>query len=109
MLNSYKENIRVLEKALQRATNWAKKYAAKFAPNKFELIHFINPKVTIQSGADTIKSDPIPPSNAIISPRETNIWEVPDDPSGHDGIPVIIPGDIPTVLAPKETAKYLGI
>ncbi|OQD86884.1 hypothetical protein PENSOL_c083G11087 [Penicillium solitum] len=43
-------------------------------------------------------------------PRNADIWEVLDDPSGHDGMPVIIPGDtIPTILAPSNTAKYLGV
>ncbi|OQE13651.1 hypothetical protein PENFLA_c045G10963 [Penicillium flavigenum] len=41
---------------------------------------------------------------------DDDIWEVPDDPAGHDGMPVIIPGDpTPTILAPIGTAKYLGI
>lgn len=42
-------------------------------------------------------------------PIQTDIWEVPDDPSGHDGMPVTIPGDIPTILQPTDIAKYLGI
>ncbi|KAJ5212865.1 hypothetical protein N7449_000034 [Penicillium cf. viridicatum] len=42
--NSYEENTKLLEKALQRASIWAKKYIAKFVPDKFELIHFTNPK-----------------------------------------------------------------
>ncbi|OQE11193.1 hypothetical protein PENFLA_c078G02808 [Penicillium flavigenum] len=41
---------------------------------------------------------------------QDDIWEVPDDPASHDGMPVIIPGDpTPTILAPTGTAKYLGI
>ncbi|KUM55456.1 hypothetical protein ACN42_g11818, partial [Penicillium freii] len=95
--NSYEENIRLLEKALQRASTWAKKHAAKFAPDKFELIHFNNPKSTTDTTSET-------------PPRNADIWEVPDDPSGHDGMPVTIPGDpIPTILKPTDTAKYLGI
>ncbi|OQD91721.1 hypothetical protein PENSOL_c049G05847, partial [Penicillium solitum] len=93
--NSYEENIQLLEKALQRANSWAKKHAAKFAPDKFELIHFTNPRTTTA----TI---PAPP-------RDVDIWEVPDDPAGHDGMPVIIPGDTPIILIPTETAKYLGV
>ena len=97
--NSYEENVRLLEKALQRAASWASKHAAKFAPDKFELIHFNNPKST----ATTNTTSETPPRNA-------DIWEVPDDPSGHDDMPVIIPGDpIPTILAPSNTAKYLGV
>ena len=95
--NSYEENVQLLEKALQRAASWASKHAAKFAPDKFELIHFTNPKSTTTATANTTATTDI------------DIWEVPDDPSGHDGMPVVIPGDIPTVLAPKETAKYLGV
>ncbi|OQD79091.1 hypothetical protein PENSOL_c338G04348, partial [Penicillium solitum] len=79
--------------------SWASKHAAKFAPDKFELIHFNNPKST----ATTNTTSETPPRNA-------DIWEVPDDPSGHDGMPVIIPGDtMPTILAPSNTAKYLGV
>jgi hypothetical protein len=97
--NSYEENVRLLEKALQRAASWASKHAAKFAPDKFELIHFNNPKST----ATTNTTNETPP-------RDTDIWEVPDDPSGHSGMPVTIPGDsIPTILKPTDTAKYLGV
>ncbi|KAJ5159350.1 uncharacterized protein N7500_009001 [Penicillium coprophilum] len=96
--NSYEENIRVLEKALQRAAIWAKKHAAKFAPDKFELIHFANPRSTATTT-----------TTANTATTTTDIWEVPDDPLGHDGMPVVIPGDIPAVLAPKEVARYLGV
>ena len=39
---SYTVNIKLLEKALQRAEDWARRYAAKFAPEKFELLYFTN-------------------------------------------------------------------
>jgi ribonuclease HI len=94
--NSYAENVQLLEKALQRADTWARKHAAKFAPDKFELIHFANPKPTTVTTTRTTLQD-------------TDIWEVPDDPAGHDGMPVVVPGDTPTTLTPKETAKYLGV
>lgn len=94
--NSYEENVRLLEKALQRAASWASKHAAKFAPDKFELIHFNNPKATTTTIHEA-------------SPQNIDIWEVPDNLSGHDGMPVIIPGDMPTVLVPLNTAKYLGV
>ncbi|CRL30042.1 Endonuclease/exonuclease/phosphatase [Penicillium camemberti] len=104
--NSYEENIKLLEKALQRASTWAKKHAAKFAPDKFELIHFNNPKST----TNTTTTDTTTDTTRETPPRNANIWEVPDDPSGHDGMPVIIPGDpIPTILKPTDTAKYLGV
>jgi ribonuclease HI len=93
---SYEENVQVLERALQRADIWARKHAAKFAPDKFELIHFANPRsVSVATTKTTL--------------QERDIWEVPDDPAGHDGMPVVIPGDTPTTLIPKETAKYLGV
>jgi hypothetical protein len=41
---TYAENITVLEKCLEKADRWARRHAAKFAPDKFELIHFTNPK-----------------------------------------------------------------
>jgi ribonuclease HI len=95
---SYEENIQVLERALLKANSWAKKHAAKFAPDKFELIHFNNPRSTTTTTTTT-----------EISPRD-DVWEIPDDPAGHDSMPVTIPGDpLPTVLAPSDTAKYLGI
>jgi hypothetical protein len=37
------------------------------------------------------------------------IWEILDDPSGHDGMPVTIPGQPPIILQPSKTAKYLGV
>ncbi|KUM55425.1 hypothetical protein ACN42_g11853 [Penicillium freii] len=124
--NSYEENIKLLEKALQRAATWAKKHAAKFAPDKFELIHFTNPKlsqtsirpnknvtrpnqVTIRPDQTTIRPDQIMTRAGSDLVHQTDIWEVPDDPSGHDGMPVTIPGDTPTVLTPTDTAKYLGV
>jgi ribonuclease HI len=114
--NSYEENVQLLEKALQRAASWASKHAAKFAPDKFELIHFTNPAIktrlprsvnnTIRTIHDTTQRTP----NTNTSPQDIDIWEVPDDPAGHDGMPVIIPGDpTPTILPPSDTAKYLGV
>jgi exonuclease III len=99
--NSYEENVRVLEKALQRADVWARKHAAKFAPDKFELIHFTNPRITENTATiDTTTT----------ATNEHSIWEIPDDPSGHDGMPVAIPGQQQsTILKPSENAKYLGV
>ncbi|OQE59011.1 hypothetical protein PENNAL_c0027G03038 [Penicillium nalgiovense] len=101
--NSYEENVQLLEKALQKAASWASKHAAKFAPDKFELIHFTNPKSTTTATTTTTTTDGV-------SPRSVDIWEVPDDPSGYNGMPVIILGDpILTILAPSDIAKYLGV
>ncbi|KAG0152659.1 hypothetical protein PDIDSM_2464 [Penicillium digitatum] len=115
--NSYEENIKVLGKALQRASIWAKKHAAKFAPDKFELIHFTNPKTMMRCDTGTNRPDPMRQNDnqmrltraETTPPRDTDIWEVPDDPSGHDGMPVTIPGEPTTTLAPTSTAKYLGV
>lgn len=40
---SYYTNTQLLQKTLGRADLWAKRHTAKFAPDKFELIHFKNP------------------------------------------------------------------
>lgn len=53
---SYEENVRVFEKAFQRADVWAKKHAAKFAPDKFELIHVTNP-IAKQPVQDAVQPD----------------------------------------------------
>jgi hypothetical protein len=43
--NSYEENVWLIEKALERADQWAKRHAARFAPDKFKLIHYSNPRI----------------------------------------------------------------
>ena len=40
---SYYNNTITLEKVLSKANLWARRHAARFAPDKFELIHFTNP------------------------------------------------------------------
>jgi hypothetical protein len=42
--HSYAMNIQALEAMLVRADAWARCHASKFAPEKFKLIHFTNPK-----------------------------------------------------------------
>jgi hypothetical protein len=42
---SYYNNIITLEKILDKASLWARRYIARFAPDKFELIHFTNPRL----------------------------------------------------------------
>ncbi|OQD93993.1 hypothetical protein PENVUL_c163G00911 [Penicillium vulpinum] len=99
--DSYEENTWILEKALQKAGRWARRHAAKFAPDKFELIHFKNPRAEKGPSLNTATYDP------------ADIWEIPPAPEGHDGMPVIISGTaetpIPTILAPTVAAKYLGV
>lgn len=41
---SYARNVEVLQIAFDKADTWARRHAAKFAPDKFELIHFTNPR-----------------------------------------------------------------
>jgi len=105
MSNSYEENVWILEAALQKADKWAWKHAAKFAPDKFELIHFTNPKGTKNHPQD-YPQDRSQNQNEQTN-TQTNIWEIPDDPSGHEGMPVTVPGHPP--IQPSETAKYLGV
>ncbi|KAF4210539.1 hypothetical protein CNMCM5878_004249 [Aspergillus fumigatiaffinis] len=89
---TYAQNVTVLEKCLEKADRWANRHAAKFAPDKFELIHFTNPK------------EPNTPRNPTpISPID--IWE-PGEYEGHDQLP-IHHGD--TTIQPTESARYLGI
>jgi hypothetical protein len=95
--NSYEENVWLIEKALERADQWAKRHAARFAPDKFELIHYSNPRNIIES-----------PSPVRSSPSEYDVWAIPDDPCGHDQMPVAVPGR-ETLIQPSEYAKYLGI
>ena len=42
----YTENVETLKAALARAGRWASQHASKFAPEKFKLIHFTNPRKT---------------------------------------------------------------
>ena len=41
---SYADNTAVLQEALTKTDRWAATHASKFAPDKFELIHFTNPR-----------------------------------------------------------------
>ncbi|GMG55441.1 unnamed protein product [Aspergillus oryzae var. brunneus] len=97
--DSYAENVETLKTALARADRWATQHASKFAPEKFELIHFTNPR---RSEAETT-----PPPSPGLSPDDPNsIWEVPLPPTGHDQMDVPYAG---TTIKPTETAKYLRI
>jgi ribonuclease HI len=87
---TYAENITVLEKCLEKADRWARRHAAKFAPDKFELIHFTNPK------------EPAYPPPSI---GPTDIWD-PYEHEGHDLMPVQHQN---TTIQPTESARYLGI
>ena len=71
---------------------------SKVAPDKFELIHYSNPRTTTESS-----SQAIPPS----PPSEFDVWAIPDDPCGHDQMPVAVPNG--PLIQPSEHAKYLGV
>ncbi|EIT74601.1 reverse transcriptase [Aspergillus oryzae 3.042] len=97
--DSYAENVETLKTALARADRWATRHASKFAPEKFELIHFTNPRRS--------EAEATPPPSPGLSPDDPNgIWEVPLPPTGHDQMDVPYAG---TTIKPTETAKYLGI
>ncbi|KAJ6176718.1 hypothetical protein N7485_003632 [Penicillium canescens] len=96
--DSYEENVWLIEKALGRADQWAKRHAARFAPDKFELIHYSNPRIAMEPSPQTISPSP---------PSEYDVWAVPDDPCGHEQMPVAVPGGAP--IQASEQAKYLGI
>jgi hypothetical protein len=42
--HSYTANVQALETMLVKADVWARRHALKFAPDKFKLIYFTNPK-----------------------------------------------------------------
>jgi ribonuclease HI len=89
--STYAENVMLLEKCLEKADRWARRHAAKFAPDKFELIHFTNPK--------ELEQDPPPPAGPI------DIWD-PYRYEGHDLMPIQHQN---TTIQPTESARYLGI
>ncbi|GMF81920.1 unnamed protein product [Aspergillus oryzae] len=91
--DTYAENVETLNAALSRAGRWASRHASKFAPDKFELIHFTNPR----------EPEPTPQSPGL-SPND--IWEVPLPPAGHDQMEITFAG---ITVKPTETAKYLGV
>lgn len=94
MSPSYAENVAIPEKCLEKAYRWAARHAAKFAPDKFELIHFTNPK-------EPLPNRQPPP----ISPED--IWN-PYDYEGHDDMPVRH-RSTQQIIRPTKSARYLGI
>jgi hypothetical protein len=72
--------------------------AAKFAPDKFELIHFTNP-----NEAETTQKATIPQPNI-----ELDIFDyATQHPEGNDQMPVRYNDNI--TIQPSGTAKYLGV
>jgi ribonuclease HI len=92
--STYAGNVIVLETCLEKADRWARRHAAKFAPDKFELIHFTNPK------------EPEPePAYAPSLTGPIDIWD-PYTHEGHDLMPIQHQA---TIIQPTESARYLGI
>lgn len=88
---SYARNIEILEKSFGKAAIWAKRHSAKFAPDKFELIHFSNPR------------QPAPTAWTPRAPRD--IYEFHAE-EGDDQMPLQLPDQL---IAPSPHAKYLGV
>ncbi|KAJ5636976.1 hypothetical protein N7490_006855 [Penicillium lividum] len=89
---SYARNVEILEEALRKADIWARRHAAKFAPDKFELIHFKNPRE---------QPSEHPPTQ---QPMDIYDFIIPDP--GTDQLPIQTPSQ---VIKPSPHAKYLGI
>ncbi|KAJ5953702.1 hypothetical protein N7454_000598 [Penicillium verhagenii] len=89
---SYAKNVEALETVLQKADLWARRSAAKFAPDKFELIHFDNPRAPPCA----------PPTQQQTQQQPTNIYDIIIEDPGTDQMPV-------RDIKPTQHAKYLGI
>ncbi|KAI9037099.1 putative RNA-directed DNA polymerase from transposon X-element, partial [Aspergillus affinis] len=106
--DSYAVNQRLLERALDKAAVWSRQHSSKFAPDKFELIHFKNPL-----RPDPAVERPVPQEYIYTEPwqgedPEVDNWDPPMEPPGHDQLPI---KDHATgsIIKPVEYAKYLGI
>ena len=94
---TYHDNIKSLEKVLGRAEQWAERHAARFAPDKFELIHLTNPT----------ESETTQPINSATTIGSDIFDYSAQHPEGNDQMPVRY--DDNTIIQPSETAKYLGV
>ena len=95
--STYHENVQLLERTLAKADLWARRHAARFAPEKFELIHFNNPR------ANTVMEEDV--RESLNEPDPYDICAM--YPQGNDRMPVMVHGRDP--LKPVQQAKYLGI
>ncbi|KAI9035184.1 putative RNA-directed DNA polymerase from transposon X-element [Aspergillus affinis] len=109
---SYAANQRLLEWALDKAAVWSWQHSSRFAPDKFELIHFQNPLDPDPGAERDTPCDYTEPWNGqdltSANWEDGSAWEVPVEPPGHDQLPI---KDHATghVIRPVEHAKYLGI
>jgi hypothetical protein len=85
--HSYAANVQALETMLVKADAWARRHASKFAPDKFELIHFTNPKAP---------EDP----PVFFGPREQ--FDPDTEYLGDDTNPVRYPSTIATIQPVKS-------
>ncbi|GFF30959.1 probable RNA-directed DNA polymerase from transposon X-element [Aspergillus udagawae] len=89
--------------------HWAWGHSYKFAPDKFKLIHFTNPK----EPEPARWSPPIGPTDTDTGPtdtgptdtRPTDIWD-PYEQEGHDLMPIQHQN---TTIQPTESARYLSV
>lgn len=74
----------ILEEVLRKADMWARKHAAKFAPDKFELIHFTHPRIGDRDAGVLVTSQSTQP----LSQQPTSVYDfiIPDP--GTDQLPV---------------------
>jgi hypothetical protein len=102
---SYHINARTLERVMEKADLWAKRHAAKFAPDKFELIHFTNP--TSHDERDSIQDDMHDIRDSTQNNTHTDIFDIETAyPEGDDRMPIRV-GDLS--IQPTQSAKYLGV
>ncbi|KAJ5987694.1 hypothetical protein N7481_002904 [Penicillium waksmanii] len=100
---SYYTNTQLLQKTLGRADLWAKRHASKFAPNKFELIHFKNPRAQ-----DINQDGPNPLNTATSIPSDVDPYDFDAcHPQGNDQMPVAVPDG--GQIKPSHHATYLEI
>lgn len=91
---SYATNIKALEEMLGKADKWARGHASKFAPEKFELIHFANPDAPPESDYET-------------NEEPEDIWKPPMPSRGSEESAVRYPTGV--TIRPTKHVKYLGI
>jgi hypothetical protein len=98
-----------MERVLGKADQWARRHAAKFAPDKFELIHFNNPHqgdITNQHDNQDNNQE-----NDQGNDQENNTIDIYDfdgaHPQGSNQMPVRINDELS--IQPTQSAKYLGV
>ncbi|KAI9035632.1 uncharacterized protein KD926_003172 [Aspergillus affinis] len=102
----------LLEWALDKAAIWSQQHSSRFAPDKFELIHFRNPLEPDPGAEKDTPCDYTEPwkgeNLTNVNREDESAWEIPVEPQGHNQLPI---KDHATghVIRPVKHAKYLGI